>query len=186
MSWINYSIVLIAYYALHSIMASSAVKFVSKNIGINEQLYRILFNVIALVTTYVVFICFRETPNTLNFAGSPIGFILVIAGVFLVLKSLINYDLLAFIGLTKENHSDELIISGLNSRLRHPLYLGILIGLVGWIIVQPTSAVVVTYIVTLIYVQFGIYFEEKKLIAQFGEQYKSYKQSVPKLIPRIK
>lgn len=186
MNWISFSFIIIGYYALHSVMASSQVKTLLQNIGIQEQAHRILFNLIALATTYVVFISYQKTINKLDYDGSNLGFILIVIGAGLVLKALFNYDLLAFIGLTKEKPSEDLIISGLNGHLRHPLYLGILIGMVGWIIVQPTSAVIAIFLVTLIYVQIGIHFEEVKLINQFGEKYVEYKRTVPKLIPRIK
>lgn len=185
MTYLTYAFILIGYYALHSILASSKIKLFFSKIGITDQSYRILFNLIALATTFIVFQSLRQTINNLNYSGSIAGIILIIIGVGIVIQALINYDLLAFIGLTKEKPTDELIITGLNGHLRHPLYLGILMGLVGWIIVQPTSAVIATFGITLLYVHIGIYFEEKKLIKQFGEQYVKYKNDVPKLIPRL-
>ena len=35
-----------------------------------------------------------------------------------------------------------------------------------------------------IYVFIGLYFEEKDLVAEFGNRYKSYMQQVPRLFPR--
>ncbi len=36
-----------------------------------------------------------------------------------------------------------------------------------------------------LYVRIGIYFEEKKLVKEFGDIYNKYKLQVPMLIPKI-
>lgn len=72
---------------------------------------------------------------------------------------------------------------GLYKVVRHPIQLGVLIGM--WAV--PASSVnhlVVAGGMT-VYILIGLYFEEKDLIAQFGRHYRDYKQQVAKLIPFV-
>jgi len=183
MSWITYSLVLSAYYALHSLMASMQVKAAFSRIGFTDQNYRILFNFVALATSLGVYMLYQMTTSTMDQFGSPVGGGLVIIGIGLVVNALINYDLMAFVGLKKEEKHDKLITNGLNRYIRHPLYLGIIITLLGWNTIYISAAALSTLILTIIYVQIGIYLEEKKLIDRFGDQYTEYQKGVPKLIP---
>jgi len=166
-------------------MASTQVKLMFRKLNIVDQSYRILFNLVAIGTTYVVYWTYRNTENNWEISGSYVGIALMILGFGIVMKSLLNYDLFAFAGFKKEEVFDDLITSGINNYLRHPLYLGVIIALIGWMLFVPSDAAVVTLVVTFLYVQVGIYFEEKKLIAQFGQSYIDYKKKVPKLFPRM-
>jgi protein-S-isoprenylcysteine O-methyltransferase Ste14 len=64
---------------------------------------------------------------------------------------------------------------------RHPMMLGLLIGM--WFV--PTMSYSHFLLATLIsaYVFIGLYFEEKDLMAEFGETYKKYKKEIATLVP---
>ena len=64
---------------------------------------------------------------------------------------------------------------------RHPLYLGIILGI--WCTPHMTVTHLVFAILLSIYVLIGIYYEEKDLVTAFGHDYKDYQELVPKLIP---
>jgi len=166
-------------------MASNRMKLLFSSIGVKDQIYRILFNIIAIGTSVFIIKSYLLTNTEIDRFGSPVGAGLVALGLGLVINALINYDLLAFIGLKKEEKYDDLITSGLNRYIRHPLYLGILIALIGWASVYFSGAAVSTFVITFLYIQIGIYLEEKKLIEQFGDQYINYQGKVPKLFPRF-
>ncbi len=154
--------------------------------GANDQIYRILFNIVALITTVGVIVAYRSTDKPTEFTGSVLGYGLIVLGFGLVINSLMNYDLSAFMGLSKEDKSDELVTTGINQRLRHPLYLGTILAVIGWVTIHPTVATACTAIVTFVYIQIGIYLEEKKLVNQFGVAYEQYQHEVPKLFPMLK
>lgn len=50
---------------------------------------------------------------------------------------------------------------------------------------DSTWADLLTHIILTLYIFVGIYFEEKKLIAQYGQSYLEYKRSVPMLLPKL-
>ena len=64
---------------------------------------------------------------------------------------------------------------------RHPLYLGTFIGI--WSTPVMTYTHLVYALLLSTYILIGVYFEEKDLIATFGDQYLKYKASTPGIIP---
>ena len=87
-----------------------------------------------------------------------------------------------FIKTKSENH---LQVKGLHKFVRHPLYAGTLVFLWGLFLFNPLVSWFISAICITIYTRIGIYFEEKKLIAEFGESYKEFASSTPMLIPRL-
>ncbi|HXZ94045.1 MAG TPA: NnrU family protein [Burkholderiales bacterium] len=66
--------------------------------------------------------------------------------------------------------------------VRHPLYLGILLSL--WSVPEMTAGHLLFSAGLSSYILVGIGFEERDLIAQFGEHYRRYRAEVGMLVPR--
>ncbi len=81
--------------------------------------------------------------------------------------------------------STTLITTGILGRVRHPLYLGILLIYIS-LIVQSISLICIGIflIYVIIYNKMANY-EEKVLEELFGEEYLEYKKKVPKWFPKI-
>lgn len=85
----------------------------------------------------------------------------------------------------EELESPSVIDTGILGHVRHPLYLGVLVIYLGFIIGTFSIASVVIFIlVALIHNKLATY-EEKDLERIFGEKYLEYKNRVPKWIPRL-
>ena len=73
--------------------------------------------------------------------------------------------------------------AGLNRLVRHPLYLGLLLGLVGFWLLAPSGPRCVFVGCNVAYLLVGTRLEERKLFARFGEAYARYQARVPQLLP---
>jgi protein-S-isoprenylcysteine O-methyltransferase Ste14 len=66
--------------------------------------------------------------------------------------------------------------------LRHPIMLGFLIAF--WATPHMTVGHLLFTVATTIYILIAIQLEERDLVKHFGDQYKTYRQTTPMLIPR--
>jgi len=83
----------------------------------------------------------------------------------------------------KEDH--ELVTSGPYHYVRHPIYSGLLLLLLGWAVWRGRAVGFVGVAVLLLLFWIKARYEEQLMIDHFGDAYRSYKARVKALIPYV-
>jgi methanethiol S-methyltransferase len=179
----------LAYGFIHTVLAMNSVKNIFKAIS---KYYRLIYNGLAILLILPILnYQFSITSQLLlekSLLNQILGGLMMTSGLFLAYKALTSYDLSEFVGTQSLQQSPKpstFKTDELSSVIRHPLYLGILVFLWGWFGFSGLLSSLVTALVLTIYIRIGIYFEEKKLVEQFGKAYQDYQKKVPMLIPRF-
>jgi len=178
------------FYGIHSVLAVPRVKqWFMKLTGMTAGSYRLVYNAIAGLTLLVM-VCYlavlpAERLMNQNSVVQYIGLVLGLWGMFLVRLAFRKYSIKQFIGLEDEQHT-ELVVSGIQGRMRHPIYTGALLVFLGLLVYAPTIKHLISFLCLCAYLPVGIYLEEKKLLTQYGKAYDAYKKQVPALLPRLK
>ncbi len=187
------SLAWLLYGAIHSLMAGNAFKdLMLKILGKNFRFYRLIYNIFAFALLIPVLTLQFSVEKISLWQASDyqgvIGKFICVFGVIFIATALQGYDLGEFSGIDfqKKNETPALKTDGLLEYVRHPLYFGILLLVWGLFISDASSRSLAGAIAVTIYLFVGIHFEEKKLIATFGEQYKKYQKEVAMLIPFLR
>lgn len=77
-----------------------------------------------------------------------------------------------------------LITTGIYGTIRHPRYLQMDLALLGYVLIANYPAVYLLYLLWLAGIRLVVAVEERELAARFGEEYRRYRERVPRFIPR--
>jgi len=97
-----------------------------------------------------------------------------------------HLDFKTFAGLPEvTNAKIELIQDGPFAIVRHPRYLMVAIGVVGWCLMANYSGAYLVGIISILGLFGVVWLEEKDLVIRFGDQYRKYQEKVPQLVPTL-
>ena len=88
-----------------------------------------------------------------------------------------------FSGLVAIQEGHELVTGGLYRVIRHPSYLGLLLGLFGWALVFRSAIGVLVSLLLLPPLVARMNSEEALLESEFGERYSDYRRRTWRLLP---
>jgi protein-S-isoprenylcysteine O-methyltransferase Ste14 len=115
------------------------------------------------------------------------GVALIAAGIFLYAKARHGFSPLQLSGhheLEPERHQQKLVVTGIREHVRHPIYLGHLLEMLGW---SVGTGLLVCWGLTAFALATGaimIRMEERELVERFGESYREYQQRVAAIVPK--
>lgn len=119
--------------------------------------------------------------NISNVLSLPIGISLFILGWIIIIFAFFRIGVIP--SLRKKSN---LITSGIYSVIRHPIYSGTLISVLGWNILFKSIISMIYFPLLCLFYLIETILEEKGLIEEYGDQYLDYKKKVTKrLIPFI-
>ncbi len=178
------------YGAIHSLLAAQRIRQYVQQAVMPARYYRLIYNLIAAITFLPLLYLLRFTPVDPMPLMQPVAWFgngLILTGTVLGVLALRHYNLAEFIGWPATDPQPagpaSLRRQGLLAYVRHPLYTATYIALAGLFIRQPDMKHLLFCLGGMIYIRTGIYFEEKKLIREFGSEYLLYRKEVPMLFP---
>jgi protein-S-isoprenylcysteine O-methyltransferase Ste14 len=69
--------------------------------------------------------------------------------------------------------------------VRHPIYLSEILLYLGLLMLSISLAALVVLLIAIIFLHYISRYEERLLLARFGEEYREYMQEVPMWTPRL-
>jgi protein-S-isoprenylcysteine O-methyltransferase Ste14 len=188
------SVIVTAWCFLHSAMISiSVTEYLKKSLGSAFRFYRLISNIVSAIT-FVPVVMFANSVRT-----QPIfswdGYLRTIQVVLLGMSGLLfflgarHYDALQFFGIKQIQErtskkaitdSGKLDTSEVLGIIRHPWYSASMLLI--WAGQMDVSAIIVNTILTF-YLIIGTLLEERKLVREFGDEYRAYQKRVSMFIP---
>lgn len=187
----------IVFGYVHSLLASEKVKFqFKKKFGELIAFYRILYNIFSVISLYILYELSPKPHIIIYDLQNPFDLIILIpqflslAGVFWAFRYICARE---FLGLdqikrffekrytTELDEEFTLRIEGPYRFSRHPVYF----FSITFLLFRPVMDLFyLTFFVCIVaYFYIGSYYEEKKLVRQFGDVYENYKKEVPRIFP---
>ncbi|MGC2165152.1 MAG: hypothetical protein WA632_03960 [Gallionella sp.] len=182
----------IGYFALHSVLASLAVKRMVATAWPNVMpYYRLTYNIVAsLLILPILWLSYRSPGQILWRWQGTVAWLangLALAAIIGFWISLRSYDMQEFLGLRqlkfdvrKVEDQEHFRLSPFHRYVRHPWYFFGLILI--WTRDMSETTLLSSVIMTL-YFMVGSHLEEKKLLDYHGDTYRRYMAKVPGLIP---
>jgi methanethiol S-methyltransferase len=195
LSWAINVALLGAFAVQHSVMARPAFKRLWTRV-VPKAVERSTYVLAASAALIGLFAQWRPiaTPVIWDHASSSFGLLLGAASLLgwaLVLISTFQIDHFELFGLkqalallTRRKAVEPAFRTPLLYRhVRHPIYLGFLIAF--WCTPMMTAGHLLFAAATTGYILIGIWFEERDLVALFGQRYRDYRAQVGMLWPRL-
>ncbi len=177
---------------LHSVLATETVKqTIHLWMGQYVRYYRLCYSLLATGLLVIVLYYHYSFDALLLWQTSLIekiiAVILLTAGSCVMLLCINTYfmDLSGIDALMGRKRKFVLQTKGMHSYVRHPLYSGTILFVWALFLYQPYLNTLISAVCITVYTVIGIRFEEKKLIREYGDDYRAYQLKTPSLIPQI-
>lgn len=178
------------FYSLHSFLAATKLKrILTRKLGKAFNWYRFFYSLFSTlffigILVQSLYIPYEVLMNQAAFT-TYLGYLIASLGTIVVVKASKQISLSSFLGLkpSSEFSTEKLVVQGWYARVRHPLYAGLILIFGGYFLIAGSYSAAVHFGCLLIYLPFGIYFEEQNLISLYGDQYRDYRKKVPAIIP---
>jgi protein-S-isoprenylcysteine O-methyltransferase Ste14 len=184
----------VLWCAFHSALISITVtEYMKRKLGNGFRFYRIIYNTVSVATLIPLLYysrMIREAP-VFSWEGPwvIVRILLLTAAIYLFVAGGRHYSWAQFSGVAQIRAGqadgslcdcDSFVVSGIHRIIRHPWYLGGI--MIVWAENLSISTILINIIISVYFV-IGSFLEDRKLVHQFGDQYREYQQSVSMLFP---
>lgn len=135
----------------------------------NPTVFRTVFTAMGFLLGSWIFLgAFDPLPLSIPWPWNLIGLVLAGAAAALVLLGVIRLK-----GL---ENIQELHTEGIYSTLRHPMYMGFILWILGWVLFHRAGASMILAAVCILDILLWRKFEEDALVEKFGDAYREYRK----------
>jgi protein-S-isoprenylcysteine O-methyltransferase Ste14 len=116
------------------------------------------------------------------------GVLFILAGVSIYCSAFQGFDRTKMSGLAElepYQHDQRLVVTGIRTQVRHPIYLGHLCEVMGWTLGTGSIALCALLAFAAITGAIMIRKEDAELEQRFGDVYRQYRNQVPALLPKF-
>jgi protein-S-isoprenylcysteine O-methyltransferase Ste14 len=127
-------------------------------------------------------------PAPLPWAGVPqvLGAVLVVAGLVPAVSAFVEFVRAGGTPLPLAP-TERLVVSGFNRWVRNPMYVGLLLAVLGQaLLFGSVWLVVYAVLVWAAPAAFVRWYEEPTLVRRYGAAYEAYRRAVPAWVPRLR
>ncbi|MCK5266117.1 MAG: isoprenylcysteine carboxylmethyltransferase family protein [Candidatus Thorarchaeota archaeon] len=154
--------------------------------------YARIFNFTSILTLLIAFLSmnfwnwlyFITDPSQIQSLPFGLGILFAIAGIAVAAKAS-QVISVSTVSDMRTDRKPELITGGLYAQIRHPLYLATILIFGAMALIYPFPVVIVFALSMIAYTIIGAYFEERKLVLQYGDEYNEYKKQAGFILPRF-
>lgn len=191
MAYLILVILWVLFYFLHSFLASLNIKRKIKGMMGRQYIwYRLMYSLFATLHFMAILIYSAGIQQFVLFEKTPfmtyLGYMAAAFGTIILVRSIKYINGSKFLGISAHDDLEDqspLVVKGVHGYIRHPIYSGLILIFIGYFLYQPYPTSLVHLLMLLVYLPFGIHFEEKKLISIYGKAYQNYRKEIPALIP---
>lgn len=116
-----------------------------------------------------------------------LGVIVILAGLFVMAQTIRTFIRIGRGTLAPWSPTRKLIIGGMYAYVRNPMIMGVFTVLLGEALAISSLAILIWALIFFAgNTAYFIFSEEPGLEKRFGEEYREYRQNVPRWIPRLK
>jgi protein-S-isoprenylcysteine O-methyltransferase Ste14 len=156
-----------------------------KEQGESRTLFLILLALTAAAGFFIPFFAGRNiTPLKLSVFFHYLGIAIFVCGLIIRRISIqrLKRQFSIYVAI-QENH--QLITTGIYSKVRHPIYLGAVFSLIGFVLVFPTLLGFLFIVIYSMLLTHRMEQEERLMLKHFGSVYEEYVSKSYRLIPHI-
>lgn len=136
------------------------------------------------VATWILDTSFLKYTTFLNHYV-PLGVRMPFGVVLLVLSFILARKGLSIV-FSEKRETPGVIRKSVFNIVRHPIYLSEILLYLGFIMLNISLAAIFVWVIAILFLHYISLYEERLLLARFGEEYERYIQEVPMWIPRLR
>ncbi|MCX6285027.1 MAG: NnrU family protein [Bacteroidetes bacterium] len=183
-----------AFCFLHSFMITPFfTELIKRKLGERYRYYRLFYNIfsILILIPVVVYSSYIMEKPFFTWRGYllPVRYLLLLCGLWIFHAGSRHYNMRTFLGINQLhagvnhgliNDTGKIEKGGIMGIVRHPFYSGSFLLI--WASNLDATRLISNTVLSL-YLVVGTMLEEQKLIAEFGDVYRSYQKEVSMLFP---